>query len=702
LNIRQFLAKKFKFVTLDELKDAVTEAVVEDRKWRTVGGDGASSINLADGEAFSGKSIFEHYDSINDGDPNSVIQRKGRRSKKEKKDGLRSLSEAEWAAVGLAVDQDPNIVQSEAKLRLHQSASVWQWINFPIAKSIIENTKRYAIGRGVKVDCPVPEVQNIISNFWKGNSMESRVKNGFREFLIFGEYFLVFFENDTAAFDNEIDPLLLVRSLASGEIKTIEYDPDDRETVLSYGRERKLNDGGSLEVLHYLDATYPFPGDDLLHVRGNSPNTGNSAVHEKDAQPHRMMFLKSGLTVDARGRVLMEPVLRWNRAYSDFVYNRARLNHLRSKIFLIKTRKGSTGKNVDSASAAIPMPKGGMMLVETGDVTYRMVNPDTGAQDAETDIKMLLYMIGSAFGMPIHILNTNAENENYASIREAGNPFAQFIQDIQDDWKEFLESVLRFVITMAIRKGLLDSEYDLETYPDDVVGEAQIHIASNVGKGRPLLDIISEAKAILGEKVVNKVRTVDIPIELIFPEIIKTDPTKLAETLKVYDELGMISTRSAQLKAGLDPALENYWLALEYEMKLQKQEEQFKRFNNGGFEEDDEDEEDEEDSKKDKKGKKDDKEKDAQESDTDPTLNDRSQRYRKKNPDKVSARNALHSAIRSGKIVKPEACQKCKTKGDVHGHHSDYSKPLSVEWLCRSCEVKADNKMMGRKDKEKK
>jgi len=55
-------------------------------------------------------------------------------------------------------------------------------------------------------------------------------------------------------------------------------------------------------------------------------------------------------------------------------------------------------------------------------------------------------------------------------------------------------------------------------------------------------------------------------------------------------------------------------------------------------------------------------------------------KYRKENPDKYKAHNALNNAIRDKKIQK----QPCKICGDknVHAHHEDYSKPLDVVWLC--------------------
>jgi hypothetical protein len=57
------------------------------------------------------------------------------------------------------------------------------------------------------------------------------------------------------------------------------------------------------------------------------------------------------------------------------------------------------------------------------------------------------------------------------------------------------------------------------------------------------------------------------------------------------------------------------------------------------------------------------------------------------------ARTVFHAALRRGKIVRPEACERCGDKlgrsrlgrSLIHGHHHDYSKPLDVEWLCARC-----------------
>lgn len=49
-------------------------------------------------------------------------------------------------------------------------------------------------------------------------------------------------------------------------------------------------------------------------------------------------------------------------------------------------------------------------------------------------------------------------------------------------------------------------------------------------------------------------------------------------------------------------------------------------------------------------------------------------------PERYKARNAVSNAIRDGRLQR----QPCNVCGNlkVEAHHEDYSKPLSVEWLC--------------------
>lgn len=56
-------------------------------------------------------------------------------------------------------------------------------------------------------------------------------------------------------------------------------------------------------------------------------------------------------------------------------------------------------------------------------------------------------------------------------------------------------------------------------------------------------------------------------------------------------------------------------------------------------------------------------------------------RYAEKNRIKRLAKDAVHNAIRAGKLNKMP-CVKCGIK-KAEGHHPNYTKPLEVIWLCK-------------------
>jgi hypothetical protein len=67
-------------------------------------------------------------------------------------------------------------------------------------------------------------------------------------------------------------------------------------------------------------------------------------------------------------------------------------------------------------------------------------------------------------------------------------------------------------------------------------------------------------------------------------------------------------------------------------------------------------------------------------------------RHEARNPEKTAARRSVARALRSGKLQRGP-CEVCgvshgstRTDGttvSVEGHHTDYTKPLEVRWLCQ-------------------
>lgn len=55
------------------------------------------------------------------------------------------------------------------------------------------------------------------------------------------------------------------------------------------------------------------------------------------------------------------------------------------------------------------------------------------------------------------------------------------------------------------------------------------------------------------------------------------------------------------------------------------------------------------------------------------------------NTERVKAHSSVYRAVKAGRLTRPENCSRCGKSSAVHAHHTDYSKPLDVQWLCPSC-----------------
>lgn len=70
--------------------------------------------------------------------------------------------------------------------------------------------------------------------------------------------------------------------------------------------------------------------------------------------------------------------------------------------------------------------------------------------------------------------------------------------------------------------------------------------------------------------------------------------------------------------------------------------------------------------------------------------------FRQKHPEKKSAWNKVNKAVKAGRLIRPGACERCHLECAPEASHDDYTRPLDVEWLCKSCHTDKDKTLRER------
>ena len=446
---------------------------------------------------------------------------------------IADVKEDTWSAVG--GNANTARAQTVSELWTMQDAAFNKVHSDPHARAIVDNIQRYTIGRGLKFEAASKDVQKVLNDFWYVNGMDLRQKSFIRSTFIEGELFILYFINYATG-------NVRIRRVRSSEITDIETHPEDIQTILTYKREYSAN--SEYYVVYYPDIGYY---DQLVDTF-----TGARSAYSDSFSKNKMIqFVKYGEEDEVRGRVPMDSVLMFLKLYYNFLIDRARLIHERSKVVWIKKVLGR-GKEIKNLK---PMrsPKGGSMLIETDTVSYRIERPNLESSEAKQDGLALLYAIGSGVTMPLHILDQRTSESVYSSLRKADSPWAQAIIDNQDFWAAQFDKMLRVAIKANVEAGVLPEKVRVPKYDEDKLVEAMDLINRMVVDGEDSEKIVREVSPILeGAHTVISMPTVEVPITKIFPDVVKEDYLQQAKVLQIHQQMGIASQRTLAEKAGYD------------------------------------------------------------------------------------------------------------------------------------------------------
>ena len=474
----------------------------------------------------------------------------------------RKVSEDQyWLLLGQ--EEDVQRVLTTENLHNIQDACFNKYGIDPHMQSIVNNVKQYTLGRGIKYDCLDPKAQTVLTTFWKDNLMERRQKRMVKSEFIEGEYFLAYFVDYSTG-------RVKVRKFPPKQITDIETHPEDLETKLAYQRSYVMNK--EIQTAWYADIDY------VLQKGVN----GAISTHDSELKEGCFIqFIKEGFEDEVRGRPPCYSVLKWLKLYEQVLLDGATRWHELAKVLYFKSIKGPRG---DISTRSERAPKGSVMLIETEHKTYRTEAPKVAAGEADIIGKMILHRIGAGQTIPLHILDQDASNENYASIRKSDSPYNQMITDRQDFWQIEFERMFRVSLQVAVKAKKLRPETKIKSYAVEVLIDVLDRVNRQVMEGIGMKEIIEEAAGVLKESDEKEVsiKTVDLPISIVFPDVIHESPKELAEVLKIHKDLGIAATATLSERAGYNWQHQLMRMADERDRAKKQSEEALIDFTHGG------------------------------------------------------------------------------------------------------------------------
>jgi len=491
--------------------------------------------------------------------------------------------------------------QSDAERRVIQELAYNKAFTDPIVGAIPDTYERFVLGRGIKFRCEVPAVQEVLEKFWRDNDMENFSRQRIWLLIVESELFILYYLGN--------DGTVLVREIPPAEITEIETDPDDKATILAYHRSFVT----SANVANIEDRYYP---DIEYYNYKSNPLIGITSQWEGEKGwqgPNKLVqYVKFMPNREVRSRIFLERVLKWANLFKQWLYDRAIINHEKGRVVWILTI--STRKS-DAWERYKPAPAGGTIKISTPDKKWEVVNAKIGADDAKEDGMFLIYQITAGSGIPMHVLTQRADAAVYASLRKMDTPFSQNVLAVQDfvsdnlfkkmfkvviranveagnlpekvvvkkfikehlvykhrclyenyrngdiTYKDYLDEVLRILTTVInsddYDNNLVDVKFVTECMQlrTDCQQEMVEVLESNKSENKEFLNRIVK---IFETGVDVEIETENIPIQIVFPDVVRENIAEMAKVLQIHDSMKIASKTTLAAKAGYDPEQEIY------------------------------------------------------------------------------------------------------------------------------------------------
>lgn len=305
----------------------------------------------------------------------------------------------------------------------------------PMAHRILEMTKDFVVGEGISFTAEDPEVEKVLTEFWKDPVNAWNLKQGQRvmELGLYGEQFYPVAVNDVngKVRMGYLDPSAVARVVA---------DPQNVEII------RQVKRKGTMTQ---VQKTYEVVNlDEDLKSKTYEYLTGDI-----------FFFAINKVANSLRGRSDLFCLADWIDGYDQFLFNRLERSHLMNVFLWDVTLEGYNQTQIDDWLKEQGLPKPASMRAHNEKVKWSAVVPELGAHDASEEAKLFRNMILGGAGYPPHWF-AGGEGITRATALEMSTPVMKRLKTRQRYFKYMIELIFLFVIHQAIIHKELDKDVD--------------------------------------------------------------------------------------------------------------------------------------------------------------------------------------------------------------------------------------------------
>jgi len=362
-----------------------------------------------------------------------------------------------------------------------QAVAFYLAITNPAAKRIVEITKDFVVGEGVKVKAEDEDVQAEIDAFWSDpvNSMALSLHEYVRELAIFGELCLMVASNPVNGRTRlgYIDPAYIE------EVKyaTLEALPGVAVTVAeTVVLRQQLGEktGRRLSIIH----------------RDEDPNSETYGEMIGDC----FYFAINKARAGTRGISDLFAVADWVDGYDQMLFAMMKHMDLLTRFIWDVRMDGMTEEQLtDYAAKHSTPPKSGTVRFHNEKATWTALSPSIGASDKSEGARMIKNMALGGAGLPEHWF-AEGGTTNRATALEQGEPTLKMLTSRQILVKAMIAQIAELVIDRKIGAGVLSQDVNRNVAVEmpDLSPRDQVKAATAMGTAMQGLTLAQTAHAV--------------------------------------------------------------------------------------------------------------------------------------------------------------------------------------------------------------